>query len=733
MSGLLDETITLLVDSTDTSSNNLLKGWLDDLFNLVPEYGLNCTQLKSIIRFVTISPVITATTKVFIIENYLLPNEAIDLMVIKTIIDGLGTSSLSQQYKYYASRQIQVSLVKWLVQNYFLWDHISDEINGSIWLHIWQYEYLQKWLTYIIIWTTKSRNDVRKWKLQYLQKFAFNPGYLEANIYSAAILDRYTSIVGHSQSISDIKAKLACNQRSLQNFYNLEINESQLKLVANILSSSVKGRAFTQDYINSSVESLKLQLTSSQQHISSNFNSYLHNPPAGHIYIPTVKNNKELICNWRTVVVPKNLEYIFDDRIASSVIITTLIKEGNNMSSQSQIYNWIEVQLKRCFNLNGNLSEHEVIIIIRKIMMQCMINKQLIPKIASEFLTSEYLNRRLFSFNFLSTSLIPLLNPTNNNDMRKYVLKMLAMCHLWQQDNNNSTTLFFNLMRSFVVMIKIWLNDSAIYNSKENMLVAADIINDISKLIVTVYLNEVTDRKVTIALVLLFESILSFPSQCYKDDKILKKIMIPPSLMNNILLSDDPIIVNVCCKYLIKSKQLLHEKSSDYMIVNWGNQYILDLTNYLWRNKITISKKIFGLPNEFIKSITNNLYFPNVSNISRAVFTITGVPSLSFICSKYLLDLEERTYTKVHYNRTLTEEGFKMFMTHINNTYAGNIPGIWLSDTNAIIELRIKILKEMITSNSSYSMIPLFLFTYLKSLSKYNENNKDIERTGQLA
>ena len=159
-----------------------------------------------------------------------------------------------------------------------------------------------------------------------------------------------------------------------------------------------------------------------------------------------------------------------------------------------------------------------------------------------------------------------------------------------------------------------------------------------------------------------------------------------------------------------------HPQSGKF--IELQNQYILDITNYLWRNRIMEKRKIFNIPTEFIKQILDNCFFPDVKNKGKAVFTINGIPAMSFISIKALEIIEKKESVQYHYDGLITEEDFALFKKRITEE---NIA--WIPNVTDIASLKVLILKE-IFNMQPYKEIARFLFAFLKSLSKYNHTDK---------
>lgn len=248
------------------------------------------------------------------------------------------------------------------------------------------------------------------------------------------------------------------------------------------------------------------------------------------------------------------------------------------------------------------------------------------------------------------------------------------------------------------------------------------ILADIRKLILANMKYSIEDRFLSMTLIKLVTNLTEI-TPMYKTVSSgtalhFDKLVLNRDTIHKMVLLDDPLILNACCKYLIKMTDVLINHPQSGKFIELQNQYILDITNYLWRNKIMEKRKLFNIPTEFLKQILDNCFFPDVKNKDKAVFTITGIPAMSFISIKALEVIEKKESVKYHYDRLLTEEDFASFKKYITET---NIK--WMSNESDLVLLKISILKE-IFNMQPYNEIAKFLFAFLKSLSKYSHADK---------
>lgn len=90
--------------------------------------------------------------------------------------------------------------------------------------------------------------------------------------------------------------------------------------------------------------------------------------------------------------------------------------------------------------------------------------------------------------------------------------------------------------------------------------------------------------------------ILTQLSKQTKSDYAIQYLIVGPDIMNKVFSSDDPLLLSAACRYLVATKNKLMQYPSTNKFVRMQNQYIMDLTNYLYRNKVLSSKSLFGVP-----------------------------------------------------------------------------------------------------------------------------------------
>ncbi|EDO15590.1 hypothetical protein Kpol_483p9 [Vanderwaltozyma polyspora DSM 70294] len=699
MSNILDSVVNSLSTATVNTSHQLLKAWLTQLYDHAPIVGLDARQIYLLVRLICESTAISASTKVYIIDHCLLPNDYIDDEVVLEIINHLGTPTVTNPYRILPPKSVQIKLCKWLVHVFILLPKDRSNLNPSVWLHLWKYSFLQYWLTYIIIWSTNSKQDVKSWKVTLIEKIAFIPGYPDVAALATLILNRFESIVGSTPRISSLRLRINTNMRSYKAIQNLELDSKFISALKKVLFKSSPNK-FPLKYIDDVISSYLSQLKNKDNSIV--VSQYRQKVPPSKLFILDIRTFEKLVWNWNNIVVPKNPEFLFDIGTQAGFKISALKLAGDDPQLSNKSIKYITVQLKRCFNNNENLSELERLNILKNVVRFCILKEDVLESIVQEFFTIEFMNSNPNIFVTFFNLIFPLFKPESITDFRKLLLRFFTRCRFSNQ-TKATRTVFPRLCKGLLLMIKNWYSTEGTIESE-----GYEIFNDIKLLLVSHLQNSIENRYYIISVNVMLSIVLNIYDYENSATGNAHELMIIPNVMNKLLTIDDPLLLDSCCLYLINSKELLKSKASTNKQVQRQNQYILDLTNYLWRNKISTSKYLFHIPTELVKNTIENIYLPDIENKLKSMFSITGVPSLSYYSSETIKPLITEEISYFTYNDVINEENFKKLIKDNQQNETFN-------------EIRIKLLQSML-SDSPYPNVSIFLFTYLKSLSQYYKN-----------
>lgn len=690
----LDKSLRSIVNADSETPELLLKSWLDRLYYEAPRQGLSSLQLTSLVRFICESQVLSISTKFYIVENCLIPNDYLNFQVVEEVVKHLGTANVLSAYKLQLPRNLQAALCKWLVHVFFMILPMDKSFKySSIWMYLWQYNFLQKWLTYIIVWTTSSVRDVRPWKINLLERIAGKPGYTDSQACATLILKRFGSLVGPSKSITSAISRINCNARKLRTLQELKLDGIFSGKLKRALTNNLN---FTEEMVDELIFSQLNQLNfESQSNIISKYNAKV---PKGKVSILEVRSLNQLAWDWGILVASKDVEQLVNNPFSWYF----LFQLAKNDPVWKLLEDWIIIQLMKVFK-NPTKDFH----IAKKIIKLCQIQPSFATKIFDEFLAYDYLCQNLILFLYLHRNLVPLVisEPTEVKRFHKTVLQLLTFCHLDKSSRIHENTVP-QLCSTVLLVISSWFDEDI-----ERLIpLGLKFVHDFRILLTANLDYGIENRSITTALILTLKIL---PNNGNQEDSQLKRIMFPIGLFNKLLIYDDPLLLDACCEYLITTKKFLTNKDGSSKYIQAQNLHIMDLTNYLWRNKVLTSKKFFDVPSEFVNGILNNLYLPHVKDRTKFPFSVAGIPALSFVFSVKLAELEKDSHSKTHFLHLINEEGFRKFTKEVENTREQWIPSLRNAD-----DLKIAILKY-ISNSGPFQHIPLFLFTFLKSLSHY--------------
>lgn len=698
----LDEAVRLIVNADAETSELTLKEWLDHLYREVPQHGLSSLQLQQMINFICESPALSVSTKLYIVENFLLPNDYVGLEVMQEIMRHLGTANAISPYKLEVPLTIQNGLCKWIVNIFFLLLPIVDKrvmaIHDSVWIHLWQYDNLQKWLTYVIVWSTSSAKDIRPWKIELLRRVGLKTGYTDAQACATLILKRYETILGRSGLVSEAILTLNCNARKLRTLQEIKLDSVFLGKLRKLLTNNSN---FTNELIDELIAS---QLAALQFYKQADKNiRYYPKLPKDKIPLLEIRSIDQLAWNWDKIVASKDVEQILDPHAGFTPLLFLFhLLERDQL--WDLLYEWISIHLAKCLKEKEQARNQKVLRTITKV---CQVHPHLTTKLFSEFLTYDNLKTNPTVFTYFFKNLLPLLLLRNSTvrELHKSLLQIFASCHL-DNANRKEESIIPDMCSSLLLLINSWFQDDV----PDFVLLGLDFLQDLQKVLISKLHHNLENRFVTTSVMLLLKTL---PNAKYQEEFHMKRLMFSAGCMNKLIIYDDALLLDSCCQFLIQTKGFLTNKESSNRYVQSQNFHIMDLTNYLWRNKILHSKKFLNIPTNFVNEVLDNLFIPNTKNNQKFTFSVAGIASLSYVVSVKLKELESKFETKIQYTYLINDEGFKQFLADNKD-----LEGQWLPNVHSSADLRIIILREMYISGP-FKHIALFLFTYLKSLSQY--------------
>ncbi|SMN22669.1 similar to Saccharomyces cerevisiae YLR381W CTF3 Outer kinetochore protein that forms a complex with Mcm16p and Mcm22p [Maudiozyma saulgeensis] len=732
MSNTLDTPLFDLIHATTDISQWELKALLKKVYSAVPRHGISPTMIAPFIDFLCTTQLITTSTKISLIEQYLIPNGYLGKDVVETLFKHLGTPTIyTQQTDKIPSKYIQVALCKWLVHVFFLLPESQDDSSLSTWLQIWQFDYLQEWITFIIVWSTRTRLDIKPWKVNLLIKVAKNTGYSNSRATATLILRKYLTVLNHSTKISDTLDEINCSESDIKDLQDLHWNFDFIKTLKIVLSreSSFK---FNNSIVEDKLEVLISLLGTSD--IDSRKLNFLGTMPNDKSILSETKTIVQLYKNWNYLKLPKNVELVITDQHYSLPQLFTLALSHLELSLENKaveefwirMYSYLKIHLGRCFH-EKQLTIKERMTLFDKIIHCCIIYSRFIPDIINDFLTLPNLFASKDLFIIICIRLLPIMPPPENySKFKNKILKVLAICLLTKQKLDSKSdkgssykSTFGSICYSIVHMVQNWLLHT---EDDTVMLYSLDLLGDIRKLLLSNMTNSLPDRNITLPTVLLLDvqsSFIEYYQNIRKPDErtvtVIDKVILKNNVMDKLLTLDDPLLLNHCCSYFIIANKFIKDSPAPNIYVQLYNQYIMDLTNYLWRSRVADSKKLFGIPTEFIKSIHENLVGGRNAELKlKYMFSVRGIPAITSVISFILRRIEQRKHCTVQYLYPITEDGFRRFQKELS--IEDNSTNSWIPNVKTFNDLNILLLEEL-SSMKQYYFVVRFLTIYMKSLS----------------
>ncbi|CUS20276.1 LAQU0S01e02960g1_1 [Lachancea quebecensis] len=662
---------------------------LSKIHSAVFTEGVSASILNEVIEFLCESPLISTSTKIYLVREALFPNGPVQSSTVLTIISHLGVRSFTNTRKQETHRDIQIELCKWLVHVFVLTDDVNVYLRTySIWFQLWKFDYLQKWVTYILFWATTA-DVVRPWRVQWLLKTSLKTGYTNSKALATLLLEKF-NVAKPSQAIVDAISSIQSNRRRLKSLEYDLYDDSFLSTWSRVLihSKFISKQAFF-DLINDHRQ---------QIHIVS------MRLRAGELcQFPTVPLNgietiEKLVSSYHYTTPPKNVEEVLPNGDRTAMIYLALLDRQDPF--WSRCLKWCEVRLKS--EVLGSRNDPERTQETMKTVMLALALYHNDFSVSDELLTENRITNLLKQTDsqspffhvalFLVSPMIH-VGAATSRGLAEGLRPVSELGVFYERCRN---TLYFMWACVDILADRSFLHKLS--TDFENML---RLINKDSS-------SCSSNRHVNMALRLLvkvFSAVLlrqkHMPhwhiSSFYK-------------LFGVLMISNDPLVLCSVVEFFSKSRAYVQEHSKDETLVKLHNRAVLDATNYLWRNKFQNNISFIGIPSEFINKIVESLYSEDSEMSLKSWLTITSVPAVSYCCYQILRGFEKATNSKAFFNHLLTHKGYDIFKEQVSSED-------WLDTIPTYYDLKLTILARMRYDNT-YRSIPEFLFTFLKSLTE---------------
>ncbi|CDO94330.1 unnamed protein product [Kluyveromyces dobzhanskii CBS 2104] len=225
----VDECISLFEKKANDFSERDIRRSVEFLHESATSSGLNSTDIVRLINNLCNTDIIGEETKEFIVTKCLVPSEFVDVKCITLVLSKLGIPTPLHPYKTVPSRRLQIALVKWVCHIYpWVRDASIFKDTFSMWFEYWGLDYLQHWISYILLWSFDDQH-ISKWRCKVLLNIGNNPGYKNSRSYAVYILSAFSTLESsHKDTISEYLRILNSNEKRVQSVAAFDYDKGYL-------------------------------------------------------------------------------------------------------------------------------------------------------------------------------------------------------------------------------------------------------------------------------------------------------------------------------------------------------------------------------------------------------------------------------------------------------------------------------------------------------------------------
>lgn len=699
MSAIVDQAVQALCSLKEDATSELISIQLEVLYEKSPKFGISPQLIPNLIRYLCETNIISTTTKSYIIEHCLYPNSFLTSQTVWAILEHLGPKTILSPYRIETPKQIQLCLCQWLLYVVFLLP--SDiEIARSYWIQLWQYGYLQPYMTFMIIWSHQSIKDIKPWKIELVRAIGANKGYRDAGSNSYLVLNHFQKVVGGSTLIEDAIKSLNYTEHKVTRLQKVFVNNQFHNRLAELLE--LNHERFNSEYISQLIRTTQVKFGMNSEGIGIR-ESWVQAYCVGNCF----NNVNELVYHWKNSKLPSNIAHLMpltnaQNSLNSSYRVLYLIKQNTEPGLRNKLKNHITLQFRLYLTegLNPNTEAD-----FEYLMASSIFFSNMVTDIISELIDVKITTKDLIRFVRLLDIVLPCLDIGHIEiaSFRKFIISLVVRIHM-----ANNRMAMIHLMSSIINLLEEGIEQK---RNQAYVLTFSQILNDMLK-ILSSQLNLVSpDHQLLVLISRILRVFSKFPISTSSQAE-LESLAYPSTYLGVLISYDDSILLNACCSYLGAMRRLLNRNQIKGDLINMHNKQILDLTNYLWRNKVFSSKRLFNIPTNYLKKLADTLSLPMVGKQKHELFTISGIFSLSYV-SRLLKHEYETNYltTGVNYEYNFQEELRSIIGKLKNNATINPNPMTVTEDKKQLIIWAMSM-------TGSYSDIAFFLFSSLKSLSK---------------
>ncbi|SCU84365.1 LAFA_0D09560g1_1 [Lachancea sp. 'fantastica'] len=665
--GIADDCFRFLIEN-DSLQTDQIHELLTKIKTHVIHEGILPTNLDAIIKYLCETRSISISTRILLIKDALIPNGKVPNSTVHVTLRHLGIRSLSTLNKTETPKALQAELCKWLIHAYIYMEDVTIfERTYSHWLQLWQLDYLQQWITYILFWST-SKRFVKPWRMRFITTVAENSGYSNARACSTLLLEKFYCLVPSDQIYGAIE-RLKCNKRRLN---TLKVQIWDTEFISNWASIVEHSGGASKFIFQSLAQELEKQLISDSQqeiHLGKKKSSRK-------ISVEKVGTLERLAAVFENLAIPKDLDELFNIGDESSLVFLATVDPHHNL--WNRVSEWFMLKIDAA-SIHGVTASYRHLI-FRPLLVASLLNQQ--------HCKIRHLSKASFG------ELIMQIVDTSD-------------CCCLEAPKELRSAPNFEIGRFYYSCRKLLFQTLVMAEKQE---VKLDTITDIEFIVSCItedLTKHISSRHLTTTLRLLVIALRELAGSNI-DNRILSLFLLPQKALDTMMISSDPVMLNTVCSYFILTKDLVDTLLNEKRMIGAQNKNVFDLINYLWHIKPGCDLPMFKVPKKFIQCFLSKPSSDQSNAEVDVTFGILSIPALAFPSRVALRGLEDALTSRVRFDKTLSESSFSVF----KQAHAGD----WLDTISSFHELMLMILGKL-RYHDAYGDIARFLYTHMRNIA----------------
>lgn len=682
--GIVDDSLKKLIRSKELSPSDIYE-CLECVRANISVEGVSVTLIDEVIGYLCETTAISTSTKILLIREALLPNGPVPSSTVYTVLKQLGVKTLSMPLKREVARDIQVELCKWLVHVYIFMEDISIyEKTYSMWFQLWQYDFLQTWITYLLFWST-NRRLAKDWRVSYILRVSSKNGYTNCKALATLLLQKFKLVMQNEKAEEAIK-KIQCNNGRLKTLKHDFWAPRFLENWSSVLETcGCMSKVAFFDLVKDLTTQLSFEAAEIDQKVDTQ----------DIVTLNSTVNIETLAENIESFKVSKDIERLLTTRDRTIFVFLATLDQADPF--WSDLEEWCTIRLKLLLFRGRENTEKEKLV-TRAILTACLlVPKDLNTLVAISDKVEELQLADWYPLSDPYCSAVFILTGNTSEDS--------ALERIVNARQNFKGKKFYAFCQNLLSEIYFSCD---MPNCHERAGAYSKTIKYILTLLHEDVLRLLPDRHITLTFRLVVKLLSRLGDQGVFD-ALLSSSYPSKHVLNILMASSDPIALSSLADFLIVSQKIVMATGKDKRLVRLHNHCVLDLSNYLWRNKMNSTGTLFGVPTLFFRNVINGLNQFNSEFKSKSWLTLLSIPAFSFYSMKAVKSFEEASSSKVSFKGPLTEINFD---TLRRTTKTSD----WLDTIATFQELKNAILAHM-KYHGAYKEIPEFLFSYVRSLT----------------